>query len=376
MGSAVDPSGLLAALRQVGSLVVFAVLPVLVAGTVFATSWSGSNFLYDFHGDLYNAGTAILHGHNPYRAAYIARLAAQARAGGHPTTALAVPVYPAPALLLTTPLAWLSLHAAGALFSALGLAALGGGLWLLGVRDWRCYGVALLSWPVVHSLRLGQVNELLVLGTAIAWRLRDRKWPPALALAAVVALKLLLWPLGVWLAITGRWRTLALSAVAVVAVGFTAWAIIGFDGLGTYRTMLGDLSTVAGGAGVSLASLARAIDVPREAMELIGWVAAGALFLLARGRDRETFSAAVVAALLVSPLVWPHYLTLLFVPIALTTPRLSALWLLPLLAYLAPVEATDGNGWQIGLYLAIELAVAGWAVVGAGARRSRPAAQA
>jgi hypothetical protein len=61
----------------------------------------------------------------------------------------------------------------------------------------------------------------------------------------------------------------------------------------------------------------------------------------------------VIAALLATPMLWPHYLALLFVPIALAAPRLSALWFSPLLAYVAPVAQTTGRPWVIALYLAV-----------------------
>jgi hypothetical protein len=61
----------------------------------------------------------------------------------------------------------------------------------------------------------------------------------------------------------------------------------------------------------------------------------------------------VVSALVASPMVWPHYFALLFVPIALASPGLSPLWFVPLLAYLAPDAQTTGRPWAIALYLAI-----------------------
>jgi len=60
-----------------------------------------------------------------------------------------------------------------------------------------------------------------------------------------------------------------------------------------------------------------------------------------------------VAALVASPIVWPHYLALLLVPIALVSPGLSALWLVPLLAYVAPVAQTHDHPWAIVPYLII-----------------------
>jgi hypothetical protein len=67
----------------------------------------------------------------------------------------------------------------------------------------------------------------------------------------------------------------------------------------------------------------------------------------------------VIAAIAASPLVWPHYLTLLFVPIALLSPRISPLWFVPLIAYFAPVELTHSDVWKMVPYLAIELIIVG-----------------
>ena len=60
-----------------------------------------------------------------------------------------------------------------------------------------------------------------------------------------------------------------------------------------------------------------------------------AIWFAARGAggDRRAFAVAVVASLVATPLVWMHYLLLLYVPIALYRPRLSGLWFLPLLLW-------------------------------------------
>ncbi len=358
-------------------MVVFALLPLALAALIIAATLGSASFFYDFTGDLYNAGRAILHGRDPYEAAFLAHLAAVQQAGGVPTHTFAVPVYPVPALLAVTPLALLGARDAGLIFTLLAIAAMIAGLWLLGVRDWRCYGAAFLSWPLLHSLRLGQVNELLVLGAGVTWHWRARLWPAAVALAALVAAKLFLWPLGVWLLASRRWRTGLLAAALAAGATLAAWAAIGFDGLSAYPRMLSDLSTVEGAAGVSLVSLAGALGLPRVAGEIVTLLATGGLLAgvwwwaragarerdsLQRGRDgcdgdRRAFGLAVMAALCCSPVLWPHYLTLVFVPIALLEPALSVLWLVPLLAYLAPVELTGGDIFKMLPYVAIELIV-------------------
>ena len=62
-----------------------------------------------------------------------------------------------------------------------------------------------------------------------------------------------------------------------------------------------------------------------------------------------------MAGLASSPVVWPHYFVLVSAAIALISPRLSPLWLMPLVAYLAPVAQTHGDIWKILPYIALEV---------------------
>ena len=64
-----------------------------------------------------------------------------------------------------------------------------------------------------------------------------------------------------------------------------------------------------------------------------------------RGDDRRSLTAAVAFVLVVSPLVWQHYYTMLLVPVALAWPTLSVAWLLPLVLWGTGV-AGDGNDFQ------------------------------
>jgi hypothetical protein len=60
---------------------------------------------------------------------------------------------------------------------------------------------------------------------------------------------------------------------------------------------------------------------------------------------------AVLGTLAATPVVWMHYYALLFVPIALYRPRLSALWAVPLVLWLAPSTYSEGVTWRILLGL-------------------------
>jgi hypothetical protein len=328
-------------------------------------------FLSDFNGDLYQAGTAVLHGHDPYRPAFLAELAARKHAGHTVLPGFSLPVYPAPALLAAAPFALLPHTVSGILALVLLTAAMIGGLWLLGVRDWRCLGLALVSWPFVFGIDVGNLGPLIVLGAGVAWRWRNRLWPPAIAVASVVLAKLFPWPLLVWLAITRRLRVLALTTGLIAAAALVGWAAIGFAGFTDYPRMISDLGYVERGAGTSLVSALMAIGVPGGTAQVLALGAAALLFAYAfAGRDRpggdaRALGLAVLAALVCSPIVWPHYFVLLFVPIALASPSLSPVWFAPLLTVLAPEPIGIG---QLSLWLAVT------AVTGVALCRRRPAA--
>ncbi|MDQ6775085.1 MAG: DUF2029 domain-containing protein [Actinomycetota bacterium] len=357
--------GLHAAARRVGSVLAFGVLPVVLTLSILAVTYSQKTFLFDFKGDLYGAGQAIVHGHNPYNPGFLATQAAIQRAGGTPQTIFALPVYAAPALVASVPFSLLPYRLAAILFAALLIGSLALGLRLLGVRDWRCYGVTFACWPFLLGLRLGGLTPLIVLGAAVAWRWRDRLWPPAIAIATIVVAKLFPWPLAVWLLVTRRFRTLALTLVIGGVVTFAAWAVIGFAGIAEYPRMLSNLAFVEEGHGPSLVALLLAAGVPAGVAKVAALAAAAALlgaawrFVGRPGGERRAFGMIVMAALTASPLVWQHYLVLVFVPIALMSPTLSAIWFAPMLAYLAPGAQTQGNVLEILPYLAIEATVIG-----------------
>jgi hypothetical protein len=75
--------------------------------------------------------------------------------------------------------------------------------------------------------------------------------------------------------------------------------------------------------------------------------------LLRRRSDEVTFAAAIVPALIATPILWNHYLVLLLAPIALARPRLAPLWLLPLVLWVTPHPESLGVVWRIVLVLGV-----------------------
>jgi hypothetical protein len=329
------------------------VLPALTLVILFWSAIAGDTVATDF-GQYYAAAEAILRGESPYSPS------------GDPLTAWGGP-YPYPPLLalLAIPLTVLSLQAAGLLVMAVLVLVALAVPWVVGVRDWRCYGLVLLWPPVISAIQTANVTLWFALAAAIVWRFRDRVLPTAAAVGLTLAAKLFLWPLAVWLAATRRFAS-ALAACAIGAGALVAsWAVIGFAGFGDYPELVRKLEQAVGDDSYTAYIVGLDLGLPSTAARLV-WLGVGVALLGAvvilggRGDGRTAFVMAIAASLALTPIVWLHYFALLLVPIALAQPTLGALWFVPLGMVLTP-----GSGHPTPFQTAWTLAVAalafGWA---------------
>jgi hypothetical protein len=319
-----------------------------LSGVVVVLSIHGLRFQADFNGDLYVAGQRILHGVSPYDISLLRHEAAVFAAGGsfHPVIS---PRWPAPVLLLGVPFALLPIKVAGVLFMLISIAAVVGALRLLGVRDSRCVLVALISTPTVNGVLLGNISPLILLGVALAWRLRSRYLTTTAISAAVVVAKLYLWPLGIWLLVARGRRSLIVCVLLALLTAFVGWMVIGFAGLAAYPNMLLDVARIGEPRGCSLVALLIYLGFGVGPARFIAFAAAFTILFLSwklarRGHERHAFGLVLIAALTATPVVWDHYMVLLFVPIALLSPGISWLWFLPALAAFAPAAAVHSYG--------------------------------
>jgi hypothetical protein len=224
---------------------------------------------------------------------------------------------------------------AGALAAAGLVAAAAATLLVLGVRDWRCYGALFASYAVLGAVQTGNLTLVVGLAAALAWRWRDRSWPAALALAVPLALKLYAWPLLAFFVVTRRTGTAVKALAVAVALDLAAWTAVGFDGLAGFPhrlTLLERLQAPRGYGVMALIPHVGATPALGRALSLVAGTAllAGAAAVARRADgERRAFVLAVAATLVLSPIVWLHYLALLFVPIAITHPRLHWVWLVP-----------------------------------------------
>jgi hypothetical protein len=281
-------------------------------------------------GIFLEAGDAILDGRSPYQ---------EVEGIGHYLGY----VYPPLLAFAVIPLSVLPSAVAASIWALATFGFVAWSLWLLGVRDWRCYPVALL-WPFTReAVEYGAIGPLLLLLVALLWRYRDRPWGAAGATAGSIAAKLFLWPLGLWLAFTGRVRAAALSIALTLVLVFVPWALIGFTGLSQYAELLDEVADQQDYRSYSVIALVRSIGGSPAVAQALSLVIGFALLVLAlrearravassRERDRRSLTLVLAAALVLTPVVWPHYLVLLLAPIALARPRLSGLWLFVLAA--------------------------------------------
>ena len=250
-------------------------------------------------------------------------------------------VYPPQLLLVLLPFAPLPVEVAAFLATVGMLALLGLTLYVLGIRDVRCYAAALLWVPAISGVLLANISIPLAFALAVLWRYRNATWPPAVALGLAVSAKLLLWPMFVWMLATRRFRTTVWAVLIGLGATFGAWAAIGFDGLGGYPDLLRRLSEIQAERSYSIVGMTATLglgEVVGQALALA--IGVGLLVwcvVLARRQDEErAFTCAIAATLALSPIVWLHYLVALLVPMAIARPRFSLIWLLPVLLWVSP----------------------------------------
>jgi hypothetical protein len=297
-------------------------------------------FLFDLH-VMWKAGHDIVTLHSPYPF-----------------------VYPAPAAFLMVPFGLLPWKLAVVAFTLVLIGSLVLALRLLRVTDWRCYAAALACMPMTSSITIGTLSPLLLLAVAAAWRYRNRRLWVAAALVGAIVTKIFLWPMVFWLIATRRFRTAAATVGLGIVTVVGSWAILGFDGLREYPHRISRVAGLEQDRSYSPFSLARALGLSssdaRFMVAILAVMAIAAIILLARGHDgdRRAFVAAVGAGLILSPIVWPHYLVILFAPIAIYRQRLSAAWVLPLFFWLLPGPESHGSApWIVATLLTSVAAV-------------------
>jgi len=323
--------------------VVFGVLPLGFTSSVLAISAHGSPaYGIEFKGNFWEPAKRILAGESPYQPDRLTQVL-HGQGPDFARTYIAQAAYPAPAHVVAVPFGLLPLGIALPLFLVLSALSLVVALRLLGVSDWRCYGLVFLGIPTVHALNLGGLTPILVLGVALLWRFRDSPWAAAAATAAMISAKLYLWPLLLWLVFTRRFRSAALACGLTLALVVGGWAVIGFAGFKEYPHLLGTLIRIHQGATYSVPTVGMTLGLSLHDARVMAIAVGIVLLALAlafaqRKNERGAFAFALTASLILTPIVWQQYFLVLLVPIALVSPRLAFPWALCLTFWLATAE--------------------------------------
>jgi alpha-1,2-mannosyltransferase len=229
------------------------------------------------------------------------------------------------------------------------------GVALLPVRRdvrWLIVIVAAFDWPLLYAVKLGQVEPILFLGFAAAWRWMDRPWAVGVATAVGTLVKVQPGVLGLWALATGRWRAAAVALVAGVALAAMATLFTGFGVWATYADLVrglgGTFTTGHNFAPGAAAHLAGASDALAAAVQLGSVAVAGAALLAAFRWASPAASlqiTIVVSQLLSSPLR-DHYAVLLLLPVAWLVSR-GRTWaaVIPLLGWIALFAEDNSATW-------------------------------
>jgi hypothetical protein len=213
-----------------------------------------------------------------------------------------------------------------------------------------------LAWsPFMEELVIGQLMTLLLVLLIAAWQaLRaGDAIKGGVFLGCMIALKLMAWPVVIFLALRRNWRAVGAAGITALAANLAAALLMGFDRVvyfyrevstivsPLYRAHEGNFSAwtvgwrLFDGTGspvlhgvqapplVSAPALARYVSFAAPVV-LLG--AGLALALRARSFD-ASFGVLVCVSILVNPVAWSHYLILASIPLVILGRRLLDLGL-------------------------------------------------
>ena len=219
------------------------------------------------------------------------------------------------------------------------------GVALLPVRRdvrWLVLVLAALDWPLLYAVKLGQVEPLLFLGFAAAWRWMDEPGVVGVVAALGALVKVQPGLLGVWALATRQYRAVAVAVVVAAVAAAAATIFTGFGAWATYVDLLrglgGTLTVAHNFAPGAVAHLAGASDGVAAAVQLAS-VAVALVAALAAWRWASpvaSLQVTIVVSQLLSAPLRDHYAVLLLLPVAWLVGR-GRKWaaLIPLLGWIS-----------------------------------------
>jgi hypothetical protein len=139
--------------------------------------------------------------------------------------------------------------------------------------------------------------------------------------------------------------------VTALAGTVLAYAALHIDGLRSYPVLVRAATLGEGDDSFSIYGIFVRLGVPapQAGAELVGAAALAGMWLLARRSERLSFVAAIVATLVLTPILWVNSFCLLLIPLALGSRRLTWWWAAPWLLWLVGLPAFDASLASIGL---------------------------
>jgi Protein of unknown function (DUF2029). len=297
-----------------------AMFGLLVLGLAIS-NWIGRSpgWAYDFHA-YYDAALRLIATGTPYQAE---TLSGPFRPGPY-----GLYLYSPILAALFVPLTWLGEQGAILVWLAVRLTALALTCALMPIpRRLRLatFGVAALSAPVLFDLDLGNVSLLVTFAAVLAWRWLDRPLS-GVALAAALVVRPLMAVIVGWWVVRGVWRPAVATVAAFGAIVLVSLAWLRLDVWFQWLTVLRNVSDVTGvKANIDLGSAVLLLGGSAGWAQVAlyaGYALAALAILFSLRRDRElSYVVTLMATLLVSPLLWDHYLTNLLVPAAFLAAR-------------------------------------------------------
>jgi hypothetical protein len=240
------------------------------------------------------------------------------------------------------PVAGLSLADGSALWFLAHVLALAAACALMPVRlpiRVTVFAVATFSYAVGKDLGLGNVSVMLLLPLAMTWRWLDRPLGAA-ALAWTMAVRPSFGVVLLWQLLRRQWSAVAWTIVAGLGLVALTLPFVGIQGYVDYLTVLANMTDVTGvrnnrDLSTTLLDLGADGGVARLGL-MAGYALGIGAILLSLRRDRELgYMITLTASLILSPLLWDHYLALLVLPAALLAQRWTPLAVaIPLLSWL------------------------------------------
>ena len=302
------------------ALGIAAIGALVLAGAIATWVNRSPGWAYDFHA-YYDAALRFIATGTPYQA--------ETLAGPFRPGPFGLYLYSPVLALLFLPLTWLGEQGAILVWLAVRVAAVGLICAFMPIpRHLRLavFGVAALSAPVLFDLDLGNVSLLVTLAAVLVWRWLDRPLSGAALAAAAFVRPVMAAVIAGWWLLRGKWRPLVAAALAFAAIVAVSLIWLRLDLWFNWLTVLRNVSDVTGvKANVDLGSAVSLIGGSPGLAQLAlyaGYAVAVGAILISLQRDRElSYVVTLMATLLLSPLLWDHYLTNLLVPAAFLAAR-------------------------------------------------------